>query len=120
MEKDKIRDMIDKAALCADIAINKALEVVKASAVVETVPADKEVKAEIAAYVETLPRKQRNVFVMSKIGGGAARKLKNSEIAILMGISEKSVEKYITKTLSGLRKRLIEEGYLPELFIGWL
>ncbi|MPM09415.1 Trigger factor [bioreactor metagenome] len=43
MEKDKIREMVDKAALCADIAMNKAVDVVTSSAK-EKKPAAKRAK----------------------------------------------------------------------------
>ncbi|HWQ51839.1 MAG TPA: hypothetical protein VN369_08580, partial [Terriglobales bacterium] len=47
MEKEKIREMVDKAALCADIAINKAVDLVTSSAK-EKKPAAKRAKSKAA------------------------------------------------------------------------
>ncbi|MDR0574120.1 MAG: RNA polymerase sigma-70 factor [Tannerella sp.] len=61
----------------------------------------KELDAEIAGFIETLPPQCRKIFLLSRAGG-----LKNREIAEQLHISIKAVEKQIGKALSGLRQRL--------------
>lgn len=64
-----------------------------------------ELDSQIRNCIELMPEQCRKVFLMSREKG-----LKNSEIADLMGISQKTVEKHITKALVLLRESL--EKYL--------
>lgn len=68
----------------------------------------KEIVHEINNYIETLPLQCRKVFRLSR-----ERQMKNKEIAALLDISEKAVEKHIGKALAGLRQHLIRLGLLP-------
>jgi RNA polymerase sigma-70 factor (ECF subfamily) len=76
----------------------------------------KELRHEIDQYIDSLPEKQRAVFKMSRMGSNGVA-LKNREIADALGISEKTVEKHISKTLVGLRRHLTSLGFLPEYLI---
>lgn len=70
----------------------------------------KEIEEEITSFVETLPKQRKRVFQLSR-----EENLKNKEIALRLNISEKSVEKHITKALSDIRAHLIETGLMPGL-----
>lgn len=61
----------------------------------------KDLDREIKSYIESLPEQCHRIFIMSR-----GLNLKNKEIASRLGISIKSVEKQITKALSGLRSHL--------------
>jgi RNA polymerase sigma-70 factor (ECF subfamily) len=61
----------------------------------------KELDAEIAGFVETLPPQCKKVFSLSRTRG-----LRNREIAELLNISIKAVEKQISKALTGIRNHL--------------
>lgn len=68
----------------------------------------KDLDREIKNYIESLPEQCHRIFIMSR-----AHNLKNKEIASKLGISIKSVEKQITKALSGLREHLKKSELLP-------
>ncbi|NDV57159.1 RNA polymerase sigma-70 factor [Bacteroides sp. 519] len=61
----------------------------------------KEVDMKIDRFVETLPPQCKNVFILSR-----KKHLKNKEIAETLGISEKAVEKHISKALLEIRQHL--------------
>lgn len=67
----------------------------------------KEIEEEIASFVDTLPEQRKRVFRLSR-----KENLKNKEIVLRLNISEKSVEKHITKALSDIRAHLIEIGLM--------
>ena len=68
-----------------------------------------ELNREIESVVETLSPRCREVFLMSRLHG-----MRNKEIAKALGISEKAVEKSMTKALKVLRARLkSQEEKLP-------
>ena len=73
----------------------------------------KEIAGEIKSFVETLPPQCKKVFELSR---GA--NLKNKEIAEQLNISEKAVEKHISKALNGIREHLIKMDLMPALL--WL
>lgn len=58
-----------------------------------------ELSSQILSVTESLPPRCREVFQMSRNEG-----LKNSEIALRLGISEKAVEKNISRALRAFRK----------------
>lgn len=62
-----------------------------------------EFKAQLEAAISALPEKQRVVFLMSRID-----KQSNQQIAEVLDISIKTVEKHITSSLKSLRERLDE------------
>ncbi|MDP4226604.1 MAG: RNA polymerase sigma-70 factor [Bacteroidota bacterium] len=68
-----------------------------------------ELNSQIKNCIELMPEQCRKVFLLSREKG-----LKNSEIADLVGISQKTVEKHITKALALLRESL--EKYLIVFF----
>lgn len=70
----------------------------------------KEIEEEISSFVQTLPEQRRRVFLLSR-----EENLKNKEIALRLDISEKTVEKHITKALSDIRTHLIENGLISGL-----
>lgn len=72
----------------------------------------KELEAEIASFVETLPPQCKNIFILSR-----THELKNREIAEQLGISIKAVEKQISKALSELKKHLLEKDLLFIMFL---
>lgn len=61
----------------------------------------KEIIQEISRFVESLPSQSKRVFKLSRESN-----LSNKEIAESLQISEKAVEKHITKVLSGLKAHL--------------
>ncbi|MDL2255757.1 RNA polymerase sigma-70 factor, partial [Parabacteroides sp. OttesenSCG-928-K15] len=63
----------------------------------------KEIMHEITSCFETLPPQCQKVFMLSRQEG-----MKNRKIAELLGISEKTVEKHISKALSGIRQHLAD------------
>lgn len=67
----------------------------------------KELEAEIAGFIETLPPQCKKIFVLSRADG-----LKNKEIAEQLGVSIKAVEKQISKALSGLKTHLLKKELL--------
>lgn len=70
----------------------------------------KEIEEEITSFVGTLPEQRRRVFLLSR-----EENLKNKEIALRLNISEKAVEKHITKALSDIRTHLTETGLISGL-----
>ena len=70
----------------------------------------KEIEEEITSFVGTLPEQRRRVFLLSR-----EENLKNKEIALRLNISEKAVEKHITKALSDIRTHLTETGLMSGL-----
>lgn len=67
----------------------------------------KEMETEIRAFIDMLPSQCRIIFRLSREEG-----LKNREIAERLRISEKAVEKQISKALKGLRAYLARTGLL--------
>ena len=72
----------------------------------------KDLDREIKTYVESLPEQCHRIFIMSR-----SLNLKNKDIALRLGISIKTVEKQITKALSGLRSHLKKNGLLSFFFL---
>lgn len=70
----------------------------------------KEIEEEISSFVKTLPEQQKKVFLLSR-----EENMKNKEIAFLLNISEKTVEKHITKALSDIRTHLTQTGLMSGL-----
>ena len=58
-----------------------------------------ETMTQIRETLETLPRKRREIFVMSRVMGYT-----NEEIAARLGINKRTVENHITNVLADLRK----------------
>lgn len=74
----------------------------------------KEVIQEINLFIESLPPQNKRVFTLSR-----ESRLSNKEIAELLQISEKAIEKHITKALFGLKAHLQKQGlFLISLFLG--
>lgn len=70
----------------------------------------KEITNEIDSFVETLPPQCRKVYKLSR-----EENLRNKEIAARLEISEKAVEKHITKALSEIRNHLVRLDILSML-----
>ena len=70
----------------------------------------KEIEEEISSFVKTLPEQRKKVFLLSR-----EENMKNKEIAFLLNISEKTVEKHITKALSDIRTHLTQTGRMSGL-----
>ena len=60
-----------------------------------------DLRHQLDAIIDALPPRTREVFAMSRNDG-----MKNKEIAAALGISEKVVEKHVTKALPALRTGL--------------
>mgnify|MGYP002596923339 CR=1 FL=1 len=78
----------------------------------------KEIEEEISSFVKTLPEQRKKVFLLSR-----EENMKNKEIAFLLNISEKTVEKHITKALSSDTNRADVRTDLllaePELIVSY-
>jgi len=61
--------------------------------------------------VEKLPTKRKEIFLISRKTG-----LSNKEIALRKGISEKTVEDHLSKSLAFLKKQFSNHGILMVLF----
>lgn len=72
----------------------------------------KEMEKKIAEAYSELPEKCRLVFHLSRYEG-----LKNAEIAEKLQVSEKAVEKHMTKALKIFRSKLKE--YMPFIILFW-
>lgn len=70
-----------------------------------------DLEKEINYSISLLPPQCKKVFTYSR-----KNLLKNKEIAELLGISEKAVEKHITRALLEIRKHLIKMNLLSALF----
>ncbi|RHR38720.1 RNA polymerase sigma-70 factor [Parabacteroides sp. AF18-52] len=70
----------------------------------------KEIEEEISSFVKRLPEQRKKVFLLSR-----EENMKNKEIAFLLNISEKTVEKHITKALSDIRTHLTQTGLMSGL-----
>lgn len=66
-----------------------------------------ELRKEIFHFVEMLPDKCKSVFKLSRL-----KDLKNKDIALRLGISEKTVESHMRKALKEIREHLIRIGLL--------
>lgn len=74
----------------------------------------KEIIEQITVCVNALPPQCKNVFLLSREAN-----LKNKEIAERLSISEKAVEKHITKALNEIRDHLVRLEMMP-ILIGLL
>lgn len=74
--------------------------------------AEEDISIVVWEAMATLSPKCRQIFEMSRNDG-----LKNSEIARIMGLSEKSVEAYITRSLKQIRI-FAKKGLLLLIFMG--
>lgn len=70
----------------------------------------KEITDEINRFVDTLPPQCRTVYKLSR-----EKNLRNKEIAAQLEISEKAVEKHISKALSEIRNHLVRLDILSIL-----
>jgi len=70
-----------------------------------------DLEREIERSIESLPPQCKKIFLYSRVNH-----LKNKEIASMLDISEKAVEKQITKALSEIRKHLAKLNLLSTLF----
>jgi len=69
----------------------------------------------IEKTILSLPPKCKKVFLLSRKNG-----MKNKQIAELLDLSVKAVEKHITKAVKQIRLVLEEKGYLPFFLIFFL
>lgn len=70
----------------------------------------KEITDEINRFVDTLSPQCRTVYKLSRV-----ENLRNKEIAVQLGISEKAVEKHISKALGEIRNHLVRLDMLSIL-----
>lgn len=68
----------------------------------------KEIDHEIQVVINTLPPQRKKVFIMSR-----KLNMSNKEIASRLDISEKTVEKHITKALSDIKEHLLRMDLMP-------
>lgn len=71
----------------------------------------KEIAREIDRFIETLPTQCKTVYKLSR-----EKNLRNKEIAAQLNISEKAVEKHISKALAEIRNHLIRIDILTLLY----
>ncbi|MEM6265583.1 MAG: RNA polymerase sigma-70 factor [Bacteroidota bacterium] len=72
----------------------------------------KQASEQLEKLIEAMPEKRRQVFRLSREEG-----LSNKEIALRMGISEKTVKNHMTKSLSYLRTHMGKLGVFISLYI---
>ncbi len=75
--------------------------------------AESELRQFISKSLEKLTPRCREIFELSRLKG-----LSNKDISVKLGISKRTVELQISKSLKVLRKELVE--YLPLYIITWL
>lgn len=68
----------------------------------------KEMEEEIDKVIAAFPEQREKVYKMSRQDG-----LRNREIATELGISEKAVEKHMTKALKDIREYLSQSDHFP-------
>lgn len=68
-------------------------------------------KQQYESLIEQLPLKRKEIFLLSREKG-----MSNKEIALLKGISEKTVENQLTKALAFFRQHLSSYGIWTALF----
>ncbi len=95
--KNKMLNMVERKK----VKLNFSKQTVKTQSGItpEHILEEKEFQAALEQAIQNLPEKQRVVFLMSRID-----RLKYAEIAELLGISKKAVEKRIYLALDALRK----------------
>lgn len=71
-----------------------------------------DLERELRQSIMSLPPKCRQIFIYSRY-----HNLKNKEISLMLGITEKAVEKHITKALFLIRKHLIDLNLLSALLL---
>lgn len=81
------------------------VESLRAAPAADQVVESKQLADIIAAQVASLPERPRTAFILSRY-----ENLSHAEIAKIMGISVKTVEKHIGKALRLLREKLVELG----------
>ncbi|MCH4147644.1 MAG: RNA polymerase sigma-70 factor [Prevotella sp.] len=64
-----------------------------------------ELREEVQSTLDAMPERDRTIFLLSRSEG-----LKNKEIALKLGISVKTVEKYITRVTKIFRNKFGEEN----------
>lgn len=96
LEEDSLDKLVDHIGIDRDEGYNQ-----------ENIFAAEEIRRVIASFTETLMPQARRVFEYSRMQG-----LKVAEIADMMGLSHKTVEKHLYKALGELRNKLKESGYL--------
>ena len=75
----------------------------------------RELKAHIAVQVDGLPKKCKNVFVLSR-----DHHMTNKQIAMQLEISENTVEQHIRKAIRLLRSSVSKNGNMVSIFVYWL
>lgn len=100
-EEDSLDRLVDRIGIDRDQGYNQ-----------ENIFAAEEIRSLIATFTETLMPQARRIFEYSRMQG-----LKVAEIAQMMGLSPKTVEKHLYKALGELRNKLRASGYL---FAAWL
>lgn len=117
-EKVEVREL--KAYLCAAVKYKIAriihnskrkAEILKATPEMHNIFVDdslelKELKDAIKAFISTLPPKAREIFQLSR-----NEYLNNKEIALRLGISEKTVENQLTISLKKLKNSLGKNSF---------
>ncbi len=102
--REEKQGMIQLSALCEGFSDDHIPEQ-------EEILHTKDLLKEIQFCTDQLPGQCKKIFYLSRNKG-----LKNKEIAELLNISVKAVEKQITKALSEIRKHLQKKGFLMILF----
>lgn len=100
---DKARHMVVHRSIFQEIPDNEYLEYIsnkdfQTGINSESLTIAKELEIEISRAIDSLSPQCRNVFRLSRI-----KEMKNKEVAQFLGITEKAVEKQISKALKQIR-----------------
>jgi len=98
LNNQKVRDRIMEASVAEEYLLVESVEY-------------EELKERVDSLIDALPQKQQEIFKMSRIEG-----LSHKEIAEQKNISTKTVEYHIGQSISFIKSRLGEFGFLSALY----
>lgn len=104
MMRNEVLNYFEKEQIKRRFIARQTMEVEEFRAYVDEKVDENELQLLIARTMNKMPSQRREVFAMSRYKG-----VSNKEIANLLGISIRTVEKHISNALSDIREELKEE-----------